>query len=126
MEENRSVCRTNPSRDGQRYPARRTPIPDGRQSDRRHADSRASQTTRSARHRCATGKALIMPTTSRPLVPPRRQATLTLVVGLCALLLASSPGVASEIAPTKFVTTNGITVLVLEQHFLPIIEIHAL
>jgi zinc protease len=34
--------------------------------------------------------------------------------------------VAADIAPTKFVTTNGITVLVLEQHFLPIVEIHAL
>ena len=103
-----------------------TPIPDGRQSDRRHADSRASQTTRVALHRRATGKALIMPTTRRLPVAPRRQATLTLVMGLCALLLASGPGVAAEIAPTKFVTTNGITVLVLEQHFLPIVEIHAL
>jgi zinc protease len=61
----------------------------------------------------------MMPTT-------RRRATLTLVMGLCVLLLASSPSVAAEIAPTKFVTTNGITVLVLEQHFLPIVEIHAL
>jgi zinc protease len=52
--------------------------------------------------------------------------TLTLVTGLCALLLASGPGTAAEIAPTKFVTANGITVLVLEQHFLPIVEIHAL
>ena len=47
-------------------------------------------------------------------------------MGLCAVLLTSSPSVAAEIAPTKFVTTNGITVLILEQHFLPIIEIHAL
>ncbi len=67
-----------------------------------------------------------MPTTRRPLVPPRRHVMLTLVMGFCALLLPSSPGEASEIAPTKLVTTNGITVLVLEQHFLPIIEIHAL
>jgi len=63
----------------------------------------------------------MMPTTRRWPVPFRRQATLTLVMGLCALLLASSPSVAAEIVPTKFVTTNGITVLVLEQHFLPII-----
>ncbi|MFI5224487.1 MAG: insulinase family protein, partial [Nitrospirales bacterium] len=67
-----------------------------------------------------------MLTTRRRPVAPRRQATLTLVMGLCAWLLISSPSVAAEIAPTKFVTTNGITVLVLEQHFLPIIEIHAL
>ena len=52
--------------------------------------------------------------------------SLILVMGLCAFLLASGPSVAAEIAPTKFMTTNGITVLVLEQHFLPIVEIHAL
>ena len=34
--------------------------------------------------------------------------------------------IAADITPTKFVTANGITVLVLEQHFLPIVEIHAL
>ena len=48
------------------------------------------------------------------------------MVGLCALLLANGSSEAAEIAPTKFITTNGITVLVLEQHFLPIVEIHAL
>ena len=36
------------------------------------------------------------------------------------------PGHAADIFPTKFTTTNGMTVLVLEQHFLPIVEIHAL
>lgn len=33
---------------------------------------------------------------------------------------------AADIVPTKVVTSNGMTVLVLEQHFLPIVEIHAL
>jgi zinc protease len=33
---------------------------------------------------------------------------------------------AAEIKPTRFITQNGITVLVLEQHYLPIVEIHAL
>ncbi len=56
----------------------------------------------------------------------RRQALLTIVIGCCAFLLESSPGGAAEIAPTKFVAANGMTVLVLEQHSLPIVEIHAL
>lgn len=51
---------------------------------------------------------------------------LALVMGCCAWLWAAGPSLAAEIAPTKFVTANGITVLVLEQHFLPIVEIHAL
>ena len=55
-----------------------------------------------------------------------RQTTLILGMGCCAVLWASGVSVAAEIVPTKFVTSNGITVLVLEQHFLPIIEIHAL
>ena len=38
----------------------------------------------------------------------------------------SSLSLAAEIAPTKSVTANGMTVLVLEQHFLPIVEVHAL
>ncbi|MCX5728709.1 MAG: hypothetical protein NTZ28_07715, partial [Nitrospirae bacterium] len=67
-----------------------------------------------------------MSTTRPRSIAPRRQAILTLVMGCCAFLLASGPSVAAEIAPTKFVTTNGITVLVLEQHFLPIVEIQTL
>ena len=51
---------------------------------------------------------------------------LALMMGCCAWLWAAGPSLAAEIAPTKFVTANGITVLVLEQHFLPIVEIHAL
>lgn len=52
---------------------------------------------------------------------------------LCALplfLLVNglpfSSSYAADIVPTKYVTSNGITVLVLEQHFLPIVEVHAL
>jgi len=67
-----------------------------------------------------------MSTIIRRPIAPRRQATLTLVMALWALLLAHGSGSAAEIAPTKFVSANGITVLVLEQHFLPIVEIHAL
>src|SRR5215207_9500961 len=33
---------------------------------------------------------------------------------------------AADIAPTRITTANGMTVVVLEQHFLPIVEIHAL
>ncbi|BFU92096.1 MAG: peptidase M16 [Nitrospira sp.] len=36
------------------------------------------------------------------------------------------PGDAADISPARFTTPNGMTVIVLEQHFLPIIEIHAL
>ncbi len=42
------------------------------------------------------------------------------------VLSFQASGQAAEIAPTKFVTANGMTVLVLEQHFLPIVEVHAL
>ncbi|NJL17610.1 MAG: DUF2090 domain-containing protein, partial [Nitrospira sp.] len=47
---------------------------------------------------------------------------------LCAglLLVVTATGLAADISPVRFTTPNGITVLVLEQHFLPIVEIHAL
>ena len=67
-----------------------------------------------------------MSTTRHSPISPRRQVVLVLVVGLCAFLLGNRPSIAAEITPTKFVTTNGITVIVLEQHFLPIVEIHTL
>ena len=38
----------------------------------------------------------------------------------------ASLGFTADIAPTKFVAPNGMTVLILEQHFLPIVEIHAM
>ncbi len=56
----------------------------------------------------------------------QQRTILTLVMGCCAWLWAAGPSLAADISPTKFVTANGITVLVLEQHFLPIMEIHAL
>ena len=45
---------------------------------------------------------------------------------IAALVSATASGYAAEISPTKTTTANGMTVLVLEQHFLPIVEIHAL
>ena len=50
----------------------------------------------------------------------------TSVLALVFATLPSSPSGAAEIVPTKFVTPNGLTVVVLEQHFLPIVEVHAL
>ena len=47
-------------------------------------------------------------------------------LGCILLSLIDSPSHAADIVPTKFVTPNGMTVLVLEQHFLPIVEVHAL
>ncbi|MCS6318686.1 MAG: insulinase family protein [Nitrospira sp.] len=43
-----------------------------------------------------------------------------------ALSLSFAPSQAAEIVPTRSVTSNGMTVLFLEQHFLPTVEIHAL
>jgi zinc protease len=49
-------------------------------------------------------------------------------LALSGILLLSTvmPAGAAEIVPTKFVMPNGITVVILEQHFLPIVEVHAL
>lgn len=46
----------------------------------------------------------------------------------CAVLVMciTATGLAADITPTRFIAPNGMTVLVLEQHFLPIVEIHAL
>ncbi|MEP6959360.1 MAG: pitrilysin family protein [Nitrospirota bacterium] len=67
-----------------------------------------------------------MSTTEQGPITPRQRTILSFAIGLCALILSSGSGVAAEIAPTKIVTSNGMTVLVLEQHFLPIVEIHSL
>lgn len=49
------------------------------------------------------------------------------LIALLVLLIAlPSAGQAAELSPTKVTTANGMTVLVLEQHFLPIVEVHAL
>ncbi len=47
---------------------------------------------------------------------------------LCAGLLLdlTTVALAADISPSRLTTPNGMTVLVLEQHFLPIVEIHAL
>lgn len=51
----------------------------------------------------------------------------TLVGLLCmALCLPFASAQAADIVPTRSVTANGMTVLFLEQHFLPTVEIHAL
>jgi zinc protease len=56
-----------------------------------------------------------------------RSLGLLLLGVLCSTLtisVVSAP--AAEIVPIRSVTTNGITVLFLEQHFIPTVEIHAL
>jgi len=49
----------------------------------------------------------------------------TLFLTATIVFLAATAS-AADITPTKFTMPNGMTVLVLEQHFLPIVEIHAL
>lgn len=58
----------------------------------------------------------------------RRSAPSLLGLVQCAVLVMciTTTGFAADIAPTRFIAPNGMTVLVLEQHFLPIVEIHAL
>ena len=64
-----------------------------------------------------------MPTT----VHSRRHLWAVGLLALCCLWVTlPPPSQAADIVPTKFMTPNGITVLVLEQHFLPIVEVHAL
>ncbi len=55
----------------------------------------------------------------------RRWSVACRVMLLCWMCVAA-PGHAADISPTRFITPNGMTVLILEQHFLPIVEIHAL
>jgi zinc protease len=56
-------------------------------------------------------------------IPGRWYGPVWLLLGT---LLSFTVSDAAEIKPTRFVTPNGMTVLVLEQHYLPIVEIHAL
>lgn len=56
----------------------------------------------------------------------RLRPLIVALLGLCSLVFSLPRLYAAEITPTKFVTANGMTVLVLEQHFLPIVEVHAL
>jgi zinc protease len=64
-----------------------------------------------------------------PFLRVRRGIVQHMIALLAAVALHTGlPSIASaaEIAPAKITTANGMTVLVLEQHFLPIVEIHAL
>ncbi len=67
-------------------------------------------------------------TTSLPHRPKGYQPTGLLLLGiLCTTVCAPFASArAAEIVPTRSVTANGITVLFLEQHFIPTVEIHAL
>ena len=49
-----------------------------------------------------------------------------LVLSVVAIIALHAPALAAEIVPTRVVAPNGMTVLVLEQHFLPIVEVLAL
>lgn len=59
-----------------------------------------------------------------PLLSIRQWPVTVVALVLCAV--CARPSDAADISPTRFTTSNGMTVLVLEQHFLPIVEIHAL
>lgn len=59
--------------------------------------------------------------------PARRRILCSLGAGLTLFLTSFGAwSHAADIAPVRVTTPNGMTVLVLEQHFLPIVEIHAL
>lgn len=57
-----------------------------------------------------------------------RRSCAGLVLGALLITLIGfvDRGLAANLTPAKITTANGITVVVLEQHFLPIVEIHAL
>jgi zinc protease len=59
-----------------------------------------------------------------PSRPCRSAWALVLCVGIFISLIR--PSLAADINPVRFVTSNGITVLFLEQHYLPTVELHAL
>ncbi len=56
----------------------------------------------------------------------RRWLGVCRALSVIALFCVAAPALAADITPVKVTTANGMTVLVLEQHFLPIVEIHAL
>ncbi len=61
------------------------------------------------------------------MIRPLPALRLLLGLFLAPLAIASlNQAHATEIIPTRTVTANGMTVLFLEQHFLPTVEIHAL
>lgn len=61
--------------------------------------------------------------------PEKAYAVTAWAAGLlfaASLLIAPAPARSADIKPVRFVAPNGLTVLVLEQHALPILQIHAL
>jgi len=56
----------------------------------------------------------------------RTYALAAVVCILPAFLTSLSSAWAADLNPTRFVTANGMTVLFLEQHYLPTVELHAL
>lgn len=56
----------------------------------------------------------------------RQHPYYAVVISVLTVCLYSFPVFAADIVPSKFTTPNGITLVVLEQHFLPIVEVHAL
>lgn len=56
----------------------------------------------------------------------RDRGTIASFVLLLFILIVPSPAVAAEISPKRIVTENGITLLLVEQHSLPIVSVEAL
>src|SRR5215212_11911587 len=56
----------------------------------------------------------------------RRLTVLCVLEVFLMLPVLPTSSQAADIAPARITTANGMTVVVLEQHFLPIVEIHAL
>jgi zinc protease len=66
-------------------------------------------------------------TSLRPSLKGLSSVGVLLLGVVCATLcLPVASALGAEIVPTRSVTANGITVLFLEQHFIPTVEIHAL
>ncbi len=59
-------------------------------------------------------------------IVPRRFGAVPIVALFAWIAGAVGYAQAADIAPVKTTTPNGMTVLVLEQHYLPIVEVHAL
>jgi len=50
----------------------------------------------------------------------------SVILNAALLVALQAPVLATELVPSRVVMANGMTLLVLEQHFLPIVEVHAL
>nr|MBI3613368.1 insulinase family protein [Nitrospirota bacterium] len=60
------------------------------------------------------------------LLPSAYRLLLGLLLIVGCLALQAGPAQAADINPHRYVAPNGLTVLVLEQHALPIVQVHAL